>query len=58
MAHSAVPNSAGSQFYICLADAPHLDGSYAIFGQVVEGMDVVDNIAIGDKMKSVTITVK
>jgi cyclophilin family peptidyl-prolyl cis-trans isomerase len=58
MAHSSAPNSAGSQFYICLADAPHLDGGYAIFGQVVEGMDVVDNIAIGDKMKSVTITVK
>ncbi len=58
MAHSSAPNSAGSQFYICLADAPHLDGSYAIFGQVVEGMDVVDNIAVGDKMKSVTITVK
>lgn len=58
MAHSQAPNSAGSQFYICLADAPHLDGSYAIFGQVVEGMEVVDNIAVGDKMKSVTITVK
>jgi len=58
MAHSSAPNSAGSQFYICLADAPHLDGSYAIFGQVIEGMDVVDNIAVGDKMKSVTITVK
>lgn len=58
MAHSQATNSAGSQFYICLGDAPHLDGSYAIFGQVVEGMDVVDKIAVGDKMKSVTITVK
>ena len=58
MAHSSAVNSAGSQFYICLGDAPHLDGGYAIFGQVVEGMDVVDKIAIGDKMKSVTITIK
>lgn len=58
MAHSSQPNSAGSQFYITLAPTPHLDGGYAIFGQVIDGMDVVDNIAAGDKMKSVTITVK
>ncbi len=37
--------SSGSQFYICLAPTPHLDGNYTIFGQVVEGMDVVDKIA-------------
>ena len=45
MARSQMPNSAGSQFFIMHADAPHLDGSYAAFGHVVEGMDVVDEIA-------------
>ena len=40
-----MPNSAGSQFFIMHADAPHLDGDYAAFGKVVEGMDVVDAIA-------------
>ncbi len=44
MARSMNPNSAGSQFFIMVADAPHLDGQYASFGQVVEGMDVVDAI--------------
>ena len=58
MAHSSLANSAGSQFYICLDAAANLDGSYAIFGQVIEGMDLVDKIAVGDKMKTVTITVK
>lgn len=55
MARSADPDSAGSQFYICLAPAPFLDGKYTVFGQVLKGMDVVDGIRIGDKMKSVTI---
>ena len=45
MARSMSPNSAGSQFFIMHEDAPHLDGSYAAFGKVVEGMDVVDAIA-------------
>ena len=45
MARSANPNSAGSQFFIMHADAPHLDGDYAAFGHVVEGMEVVDEIA-------------
>ena len=58
MAHSAAPNSAGSQFYITLAPAPELDGKYAIFGQVTEGMEVVNNIQKGDKMKSVKVEVK
>ena len=45
MARSMMPNSAGSQFFIMHEDAPHLDGNYAAFGKVVEGMDVVDEIA-------------
>lgn len=45
MARSGMPNSAGSQFFIMHDDAPHLDGDYAAFGHVVEGMDVVDEIA-------------
>lgn len=45
MARAADPDSAGSQFFICVADAPHLDGQYTVFGEVVEGMDVVDAIA-------------
>jgi peptidyl-prolyl cis-trans isomerase B (cyclophilin B) len=43
-ARSADPNSASSQFFICVADAPHLDGQYTAYGQVTEGMDVVDKI--------------
>ena len=45
MARSMMPNSAGSQFFIMHANAPHLDGDYAAFGKVTEGMDVVDAIA-------------
>lgn len=45
MARAMNPNSAGSQFFIMHQDAPHLDGQYAAFGKVIEGMDVVDKIA-------------
>jgi len=45
MARTQVPDSAGSQFFIMHQDAPHLDGQYAAFGKVTEGMDVVDAIA-------------
>lgn len=45
MARAADPNSAGSQFFIMHADSPHLDGQYAAFGRVVEGMETVDAIA-------------
>ena len=45
MARSMMPNSAGSQFFIMHKDAPHLDGAYAAFGRVTEGMDVVNKIA-------------
>jgi len=55
MARSASPDSAGSQFYICFAPQPHLDGQYTIFGQVVEGMDVVDQIKQGDVMTQVSV---
>jgi len=45
MARSQSPDSAGSQFFIMHKDAPHLDGQYAAFGKVIEGMDTVDKIA-------------
>ena len=48
MARSMNPDSAGSQFFIMHADAPHLDGQYAAFGKVVSGMDSVDEIAETD----------
>ncbi len=65
MARSSSPNSADSQFFICLADTPHLNGQYTVFGQVVEGMEHVDEIKKGapgsgqvtdpDKMISVKV---
>ena len=66
MARAIDPDSAGSQFFIMHKDAPHLDGQYAAFGKVIEGMDVVDEIAdvevnymdrplTEQKMKKVTI---
>ena len=66
MARSMMPNSAGSQFFVMHADAPHLDGSYAAFGRVIEGMETVDKIAAAEtdysdrprkeqKMKKVTV---
>ncbi|NWJ45010.1 MAG: peptidylprolyl isomerase [Chloroflexi bacterium] len=55
MARASDPNSAGSQFYICLAPAPFLDRQYTVFGQVTEGMDEVQKIRRGDKMTSVTV---
>jgi len=55
MARSQDPDSAGSQFYICLGAQPFLDGQYTVFGQVVEGMDVVKAIQVGDVMESVRI---
>ncbi len=66
MARSGDPHSAGSQFFIMVEDAPHLDGQYAAFGKVIEGMDTADTIVsvatnAADKpfedqrMKSVTV---
>ena len=66
MARTMVPDSAGSQFFIMHETSPHLDGDYAAFGQVIEGLDVIDAIANADrdwndkpfsdqKMKRVTV---
>ena len=55
MARSSNPNSAGSQFYICLGDARFLDKNYTVFGQTVAGQEVVDSIQRGDVMAKVTI---
>jgi peptidyl-prolyl cis-trans isomerase B (cyclophilin B) len=49
MARAANPNSAGSQFFIMVEDAPHLDRQYAAFGRVTEGMEVVDGIVSVDR---------
>ena len=55
MARSQHPDSAGSQFYITYGPTPHLDGNYTVFGKVVEGMEHVDRIKQGDRMKTVVI---
>ena len=68
MARSMMPNSAGSQFFIMHRNAPHLDGQYAAFGRVIEGIEVVDQIATTrtgaqdrpveeQKMKKVTVEI-
>jgi peptidylprolyl isomerase len=49
MARSASPNSANSQFFIVTADSPHLNGQYTLFGNVISGMEFVDNIKLGDQ---------
>ena len=56
MARSQFPDSASSQFYFALADLPFLDGSYAVFGYVTEGLDVVDAIQQGDVLESAVVT--
>ena len=55
MARSQEPDSAGSQFYICYGPTPHLDNNYTVFGKVTSGMEHVDRIKQGDKMKTVVI---
>lgn len=55
MARSQFPDSASAQFYFALADLPFLDGSYAVFGYVTEGLDVVDAIQQGDVIDSATV---
>ena len=58
MANTGNPNSAGSQFYICLKAQPHLDGRYTTFGQVIQGMEVVDLLRVDDVMKKVRLEAK
>ncbi len=58
MARSADPNSAGSQFYICLAPQPQLNGQYTVFGQVIEGLKVVHQIQKNDIINKITIEKK
>jgi cyclophilin family peptidyl-prolyl cis-trans isomerase len=55
MARLRGPDSADSQFYICLEPQPFLDGKYTVFGQVVEGVDILPKIQEGDVMRKVAI---
>lgn len=57
MARSQHPDSASSQFYITLGPAAFLDGNYAVFGRVIDGMDVVRQLRVGDRMTKVTVAV-
>lgn len=56
MARSQSPDSASSQFYITLSDLPFLDGNYAVFGYVTQGMEAVDKIQQGDRIESARVT--
>ena len=56
MARSQAPDSASSQFYFALADLSFLDGNYAVFGNVTDGFDVVNNIKQGDRIESAKVT--
>ncbi|MGB4101000.1 MAG: peptidylprolyl isomerase [Alphaproteobacteria bacterium] len=56
MARSSDPNSADSQFFICLADANFLDGKYTVWGQVTSGMEFVDKIKLGDSSNNGSVT--
>lgn len=53
MARSSMPDSASSQFYVTLGPAAFLDGNYAVFGRVTDGLEVVNQLRAGDSMKSV-----
>jgi peptidyl-prolyl cis-trans isomerase B (cyclophilin B) len=55
MARKSKPDTAGSQFFITLGVAEHLDGGYSIFGEVTEGLDVVEQIEVGDKIEDIEI---
>jgi peptidylprolyl isomerase/peptidyl-prolyl cis-trans isomerase B (cyclophilin B) len=58
MARSSNPDSAGSQFYICLGDARFLDGQYTVFGQLTQGLETLDAIRRGDTMDKLTVEPK
>ena len=55
MARSGDPNSAGSQWFVTLGDAPHLNGEYTVFGKVTQGMEVVDSLQMGDAIETLDI---
>ena len=55
MARSSNPNSAGSQFYFCLGAQPMLDSGYTVFGQTIEGKDVIAQLRVGDVIESIEI---
>lgn len=55
MARSADPNSAGSQFYFCLGAQPFLDDGYTVFGQTIEGKDVIGQLRVGDVIEKIEI---
>ena len=55
MARSQHPDSAGSQFYLCLGPQHSLDPSYTVFGQTIEGLDVIGQLRVGDVINSITI---
>ena len=55
MARTSDPNSASSQFYILMRNSPALDGGYSIFGEVTQGMDVVEQIQVGDRIVKASI---
>ena len=55
MARSGMPDSASSQFYFALSDLEFLNGDYAVFGKVTQGMDVVDAIKQGDRIDSAKV---
>mgnify|MGYP002777125450 CR=1 FL=1 len=56
MARSSLPDSASSQFYVALTDLGFLDGNYAVFGKVTQGMETVDKIQQGDRIESMKVT--
>lgn len=56
MARSQAPDSASSQFYFTLEDVPYLNGNYAVFGKITQGLDVIDTIKQGDKITSAKVT--
>ena len=55
MAHKSAPNSGSCQFYFSLGEQPEFDDQYTVFGQVTEGLEVIENLAIGDAIKTVAI---
>ena len=58
MARAQNPDSASSQFYICLEDLPQLDGNYVIFGKVVEGIEIIDQVRVGDTIQKAVVLEK